>query len=41
VLKESRQLFARKYRLHLPTEDELAAELKREILAIREKGETE
>jgi predicted nuclease of restriction endonuclease-like (RecB) superfamily len=38
VLKESRQLFARKYRLHLPTEDELAAELKREILAIREKG---
>jgi predicted nuclease of restriction endonuclease-like (RecB) superfamily len=37
VLKESRQLFARKYRLHLPTEDELAAELKREILAIRER----
>lgn len=36
VLKESRQLFARKYRLHLPTENELAAELKREILAIRE-----
>jgi predicted nuclease of restriction endonuclease-like (RecB) superfamily len=38
VLKESRQLFARKYRLQLPSEDELAAELKREILAIREKG---
>lgn len=38
VLKENRQLFARKYRLQLPSEDELAAELKREILAIREKG---
>ena len=38
VLKESRQLFAKKYRLHLPSEDDLAAELKREILAIREKG---
>jgi predicted nuclease of restriction endonuclease-like (RecB) superfamily len=38
VLKESRQLFAKKYRLQLPSEDELAAELKREILAIREKG---
>jgi predicted nuclease of restriction endonuclease-like (RecB) superfamily len=37
VLKESRQLFAKKYRLQLPSEDELAAELKREILAIREK----
>jgi predicted nuclease of restriction endonuclease-like (RecB) superfamily len=39
VLKESRQLFAKKYRLHLPSEDELAAELKREILAIREREE--
>jgi predicted nuclease of restriction endonuclease-like (RecB) superfamily len=38
VLKENQQLFARKYRLQLPSEDELAAELKREILAIREKG---
>lgn len=36
ILKEGRQLFARKYRLHLPTEAELATELKREILAIRE-----
>lgn len=36
VLKESRQLFASKYRLHLPTEKELAAELKREVLAIEE-----
>lgn len=41
VLKENRQLFARKYRLQLPSEDELAAELKREILAIREKGGVE
>jgi len=36
VLKESQQLFASKYRLHLPTEEELAAELQREILAIQE-----
>jgi len=36
VLKESQQLFASKYRLHLPSEDELAAELKREVLAIEE-----
>ncbi|HBA83501.1 MAG TPA: DUF1016 domain-containing protein [Verrucomicrobia bacterium] len=40
VLQESRQLFASKYRLHLPTEEELAAELKREVLAIQE-GRTE
>lgn len=30
VLKESEQLFASKYRLHLPTEAELIAELERE-----------
>jgi hypothetical protein len=36
VLKESRQLFAKKYRLHLPSEEELAEELKREVQAIRE-----
>ncbi len=36
VLQESQQLFASKYRLHLPTEEELADELKREILAIEE-----
>ena len=30
VLKESEQLFASKYRLILPTEDELKAELERE-----------
>jgi hypothetical protein len=27
VLKENRQVFARKYRLQLPSEDELAAEI--------------
>jgi len=31
VLHEYQQLFASKYRLHLPSEEELAAELKREI----------
>ena len=36
MLKESQQLFATKYRLHLPTEEELANELKRELLAIEE-----
>ncbi|MEI6175529.1 MAG: PDDEXK nuclease domain-containing protein [Verrucomicrobiota bacterium] len=39
VLQESQQLFASKYRLHLPTEEELAAELKREVLAIQERRE--
>jgi predicted nuclease of restriction endonuclease-like (RecB) superfamily len=36
VLQESQQLFASKYRFHLPTEEELAAELQREIRAIQE-----
>lgn len=36
VLKESRQLFASKYRLYLPTEEELAIELRREIRVIEE-----
>lgn len=36
VIQESQQLFATKYRLHLPTEEELATELQREILAIQE-----
>ena len=36
VLSESQQLFASKYRLHLPSEEELAAELKREIRMIGE-----
>jgi len=34
VLEESRQLFASRYMLYLPTEDELRAELEREKLAI-------
>ncbi len=34
VLEESRQLFASKYKLHLPTEAELAAELERELTQI-------
>ena len=36
VLHENQQLFASKYRLHLPSEEELAAELKREIKMIGE-----
>ncbi len=39
VLKESEQIFASKYRLVLPTEEELAAELDREVRMIREMGE--
>lgn len=31
ILEESRQLFASKYKLYLPTEEELARELKREM----------
>lgn len=36
VLNENRQIFASKYRLILPTEDELRAELERECMAIEE-----
>ena len=36
VLQENQQLFASKYRLHLHTEEKLAVELQREILAIQE-----
>jgi hypothetical protein len=37
VLNESRQLFASKYRLYLPTEEELRIEIERErALAVRE-----
>ena len=36
VLHENQQLFASKHRLHLPSEEELAAELKREIHMIGE-----
>ena len=38
VLKESEQLFASKYRLVLPTEEELANELDREIRMIEARG---
>lgn len=38
VLKESEQLFASKYRLILPSEEELAAELDRGIRMIEERG---
>ena len=34
VLEESRQLFASKYKLYLPSEEELAAELERELAQI-------
>jgi hypothetical protein len=34
VLAESQQLFASRYRLHLPTEQELAAELRREVQSL-------
>lgn len=36
VLKDSEQLFASKYRMILPTEEELRAELEREIHLIEE-----
>ncbi len=39
--KENRQLFASKYRLYLPTEDELIAEIEREKLLLKEKFKEE
>lgn len=33
--EKSKQIFAKKYQFHLPTEEELKAELKREIKEIR------
>lgn len=40
VLSESRQLFASKYKLYLPTEEELRTELEREkAMIVRERGE--
>jgi hypothetical protein len=40
VLQDSQQIFASRYRLILPSEDELRAELeRRHILALPEKGE--
>lgn len=35
VLEGSEQLFASKYKFHLPTEEELAQELRRELEAIQ------
>jgi predicted nuclease of restriction endonuclease-like (RecB) superfamily len=40
VLRESRQIFASKYRTVLPTEEELTAELERNVRLIREKRES-
>ena len=37
VLKDNAQLFASKYMLYLPTEEELKCELEREQLAIEER----
>jgi len=41
IPKENRQLFASKYRLYLPTEDELVAEIEREKLLLKEKFKEE
>ncbi len=40
VLEESRQLFASKYKLYLPTEEELRRELEREVLYLKLNGTT-
>ena len=37
IAKENRQLFASKYRLYLPSEEELVAEIEREKLLLKEK----
>ena len=37
ILKESKQIFASKYKLVLPTEEELAAELERNVRYLQEK----
>ena len=41
VLKENRKLFASKYKLYLPTEKELAAEIQREIEIFKRKDNGE
>lgn len=41
VLADSQQLFASRYRLHLPTEQELAAELRREVQNLAKLDEKE
>jgi len=38
---EKKQIFASQYKLHLPTEDELEQELKREIREIKDKLKNE
>jgi hypothetical protein len=41
VLEDSQQLFASKYKLYLPTEEELIHELESELLQLKlEKGDT-
>lgn len=40
VLEESRHLFASKYKLYLPTEEELKRELEREVLYLKLNGKT-
>ena len=37
VLSESKQLFANKYLPYLPTEEELVAEIEREIIIIKQR----
>ena len=39
VLKDSKQLFASKYKLYLPTEEELKEELERELLHYKLNGQ--
>jgi hypothetical protein len=41
VLSDNRQLFASKYKLVLPTEEELTAELERNTRYLREEGKAE
>jgi predicted nuclease of restriction endonuclease-like (RecB) superfamily len=41
VLEENKQLFASKYKLYLPTEEELKRELEREVLYFKLNGKTE
>jgi predicted nuclease of restriction endonuclease-like (RecB) superfamily len=40
VLEENRQLFASKYKLYLPTEEELKQELEREVLYLKLNGQS-
>ena len=38
--KENRRIFASRYKLHLPSEEELAAEIRRELRGVRDGGRT-